>query len=85
MTAPDDLSTLPGGAVDQLDSLSYEQARAALDEVVSSLESSTVDLELSLALFERGNALADICQHHLEGARARVEAARPSLRPGSAL
>jgi exodeoxyribonuclease VII small subunit len=70
---------LPGGADDSLAALSYEQARAALDEVVRRLESSTVDLELSVALWERGNALADLCQRHLDGARERIEAARPGL------
>lgn len=71
--------SLPGGAAEDLVGLSYEQARAALDQVVTELESSTVNLEMSLALWERGNALADICQAHLDGARERIEAARPGL------
>ena len=70
---------LPGGTPEGLASLTYEQARAALDQVVSELESSTVNLEMSLALWERGSALADICQAHLDGARERIEAARPGL------
>lgn len=72
-------SPLPGGPPEDLPGLSYERARAALDEVVAQLESSTVNLELSLALWERGNALADICQAHLDGARSRIEAARPGF------
>ena len=76
-TAP--AASLPGGNHEELASLSYEQARAALDTVVSELESSTVNLEMSLALWERGTALADICQAHLDGARERIEAARPGL------
>ncbi len=76
-TAP--AASLPGGTPEDLASLSYEQARAALDTVVSELESSTVNLEMSLALWERGTALADICQAHLDGARERIEAARPGL------
>lgn len=71
--------TLPGGPPEDLSTLSYEQARAALDDVVAALESSTANLEMSLALWERGNALADICQGHLDGARERIEAARPGL------
>jgi exodeoxyribonuclease VII small subunit len=71
--------TLPGGSPEQLAGLSYEQARAALDEVVAQLESSSVNLELSVQLWERGNALADLCQAHLDGARERIEAARPGL------
>ena len=70
---------LPGGSAEELAGLSYEQARAALDEVVAQLESSSVNLELSVQLWERGNALADICQAHLDGARERIEAARPGL------
>ncbi len=70
---------LPGGPAEGLATLSYEQARAALDRVVTELESSTVNLEMSLALWERGSALADICQAHLDGARTRIEAARPGL------
>jgi exodeoxyribonuclease VII small subunit len=77
MTEPSPV--LPGGATEDLNNLSYEQARAALDQVVAELESSTVNLEMSLALWERGNALADICQAHLDGARERIEAARPGL------
>jgi exodeoxyribonuclease VII small subunit len=71
--------SLPGGSAEGLPALSYEQARAALDEVVAQLESSSVNLELSVQLWERGNALADICQAHLDGARERIEAARPGL------
>lgn len=75
--------SLPGGAASQLGELSYEQARAALDAVVNLLESSTVDLETSLALWERGNALAEVCQGYLDGARARIAAVRPDLISGT--
>ncbi len=82
MSAAD--TDLPGGPADALAGLSYEQAREALDRVVEQLESSTLHLERSLELWERGNALADICQAHLDGARQRIEATRPDLsRPGS--
>ncbi len=77
MTEP--AAPLPGGDGERLAELTYEQAREALDRVVAALESSTVNLELSLALWERGNALADICQAHLDGARERIEAVRPGL------
>lgn len=75
-------TNLPGGPADGLPTLTYEQARSALDDVVTALESSTANLEMSLALWERGNALADICQAHLDGARERIEAARPGLTTG---
>jgi exodeoxyribonuclease VII small subunit len=59
------------------ESLSYEQARDELTEVVRKLEAGGSTLEESLALWERGEALAKICQQQLDGARARLDAARP--------
>lgn len=56
--------------------IGYEQARDELVQVVQRLESGGVALEESLALWERGEELATICQRWLDGARARVEAAR---------
>ncbi|MER5455389.1 exodeoxyribonuclease VII small subunit [Micromonospora sp. NPDC002389] len=56
--------------------LSYEQARAELASVVERLEAGGTSLEESLALWERGEALAVICQRRLDGARARIDAAR---------
>ncbi len=54
---------------------SYEQARDELTEVVRRLESGGLALEESLALWERGEALADICQRWLDGAREKLDAA----------
>jgi len=56
--------------------LSYEQARTELAGVVERLEQGGTSLEESLALWERGEKLADVCQHWLDGARERIEAAR---------
>jgi exodeoxyribonuclease VII small subunit len=61
-------------------SLSYEQARDELIEVVRKLENGGTTLEESLRLWERGEELAGICQSWLDGARARLEAA--SAAPG---
>jgi exodeoxyribonuclease VII small subunit len=55
--------------------LSYEQAREELVEVVRRLESGGTDLEESLALWERGEKLAQICQSWLDGAKKRLDAA----------
>ncbi|MGZ4589669.1 MAG: exodeoxyribonuclease VII small subunit [Actinomycetes bacterium] len=55
---------------------SYEQAREELAEVVSRLETGGATLEESLALWERGEQLATICQDWLDGARARLAAAQ---------
>ncbi|MEV4615713.1 exodeoxyribonuclease VII small subunit [Kitasatospora sp. NPDC049258] len=57
------------------DSLGYEQARDALLEVVRRLEGGGIPLEESLALWERGEELAKVCQRWLDGARARLDAA----------
>ena len=53
--------------------LGYEDARAELREVVGKLESGGQTLEESLALWERGEVLADNCQRWLDGASARLE------------
>ncbi|GAA2471332.1 hypothetical protein GCM10023100_28380 [Actinocorallia cavernae] len=55
--------------------LSYEQARDELIEVVRRLEAGGTSLEDSLALWERGEELAKVCRRWLEGARARLDAA----------
>ena len=56
--------------------LSYEQARDELITVVNGLEQGSSTLEESLALWERGEALAARCEEWLIGARARLERAR---------
>jgi exodeoxyribonuclease VII small subunit len=56
--------------------LSYEEARAELGEVVQKLEAGGITLEESLVLWERGEKLAGVCQSWLDGARARLDAAR---------
>ncbi|HET9517321.1 MAG TPA: exodeoxyribonuclease VII small subunit [Actinoplanes sp.] len=56
--------------------LSYEQARTELASVVERLEAGGTSLEDALALWERGEQLADVCQQWLDGARERIDAAR---------
>ena len=51
---------------------SFEQARDELDSVVRSLEAGGLSLEESLALWERGEALAATCQEWLDRARSRI-------------
>ena len=55
--------------------LSYEDAREELIGVVAQLEAGGTSLEDSLALWERGEKLARICQDWLDGARKRLDAA----------
>jgi exodeoxyribonuclease VII small subunit len=59
-----------------IDSLSYEEAREQLVAIVGKLEAGGASLEDSLALWERGEALAKRCEEWLEGARKRLAAAR---------
>ncbi len=56
--------------------LSYEQARDELVRVVTELEQGSSTLEQSLALWERGEALARRCEEWLIGAKARLDRAR---------
>lgn len=61
-----------------IESMSYEQARDELQKVVAELEQQTVSLEASMALWERGEALAAHCESWLSGARAKMEKALKS-------
>jgi exodeoxyribonuclease VII small subunit len=56
-----------------VDELGYEQARDELTEVVRTLESGGLSLDESVALWERGEALAKRCEQQLAGARERVQ------------
>jgi exodeoxyribonuclease VII small subunit len=76
----DDASNATDTGVDPVDgtaappTLGYEQARDELIDVVKQLEGGGLTLEQSIALWERGEQLADICQTWLDGARARLDA-----------
>ena len=63
-------------APDDIAELSYEQARDELVRVVGELEQGSTTLEESLALWERGEALAQRCEEWLLGAKERLDAAR---------
>jgi exodeoxyribonuclease VII small subunit len=58
--------------------ISYEAARDELARVVQSLESGGATLEESLKLWERGEELAKICQEWLDGARQKLDSAKPA-------
>lgn len=58
-----------------LTALTYEAARDELVQVVQRLEAGGVSLEESVALWERGELLAEVCQQRLDGVRARLDAA----------
>ncbi|MBX3078423.1 MAG: exodeoxyribonuclease VII small subunit [Cryobacterium sp.] len=72
------------GTPDDIAGLSYEAARDELVKVVNELEQGTSTLEQSLALWERGEALASRCEEWLIGAKARLDAARGAAQSGEA-
>ncbi|MBK7928549.1 MAG: exodeoxyribonuclease VII small subunit [Bryobacterales bacterium] len=53
--------------------VNFEQSLTELESVVKQLESGEQPLEDSLALFERGVALSEVCRKQLEAAEARIE------------
>ena len=55
--------------------LNYEAARDELAKVVAELEAGGTSLEESLALWERGEQLAKICNTWLETAKKRLDEA----------
>ena len=56
-----------------LDELSYEEAMAELDAIVSELESGERSLDETLRLFERGQTLASRCIELLDRAELKVK------------
>jgi exodeoxyribonuclease VII small subunit len=59
-----------------IETMSFEEAMAALEQVVGSLERGEVPLEQSIALYERGAALKAICARKLAEAEEKVELIR---------
>jgi exodeoxyribonuclease VII small subunit len=84
-TAPpesDDTTAARPSAPD-VSTLSFEQARDELVKVVAELEQGAPTLEHSLALWERGEALAARCEEWLRGAKQRLDAARGTVDDGA--
>lgn len=59
---PDDIAAMP-----------FEEALAALEEIVTKLESGDVGLEDSIAIYTRGSLLRRHCQDKLKSAEAKIE------------
>ncbi len=51
----------------------YEQARDELAKIVAKLEAGGASLEDSIALWERGEELAKICNQWLDSAKVRLD------------
>ena len=56
-----------------VEELSFESALAELESIVAKLEQGEVDLEDSIALYERGQALKAHCEKKLKAAEGRLE------------
>ncbi len=67
-------STVP----EDISSLSYEEARAQLGEVVQKLEAGGTTLEESMTLWQRGERIADLCEKLLAGAQQKLDKALAS-------
>lgn len=57
-----------------VDDMSFEEAMAALEQVVGQLERGDVPLEQSIALYERGAELKKRCEAKLKEAEEKVAA-----------
>ncbi len=55
-----------------LDALSFEEALVLLDETVDALESGSLTLAQSMAMYERGMKLARVCNETLTSAEMRI-------------
>ena len=58
-----------------VETLTYEKSRDELVEIVGKLEAGAATLDESMALWERGEALARRCEDLLDGAQQAIEKA----------
>ena len=65
-----------------VDKMSFEEALAELETIVRQLEAGDVELEKSIAIYERGEALKSHCEGLLKQAEARIE--KITLKNGAA-
>lgn len=68
-----DEGTSSPAAQPDISKMSFEQALAALEQIVQQLERGDVPLDQSISLYERGEALRAACQQRLDAAQARIE------------
>jgi exodeoxyribonuclease VII small subunit len=69
-----ELSDIMAWSPDEVSGLRYEQAREALDVVVTALEDAEVPLEDLMKLWEVGERLANACESLLSRAKERLDA-----------
>jgi exodeoxyribonuclease VII small subunit len=59
-------------AIGVIEKLNYEQALAELEEIVQQLENQSLELDVTLKMFERGKLLIQRCQMLLDQAELKV-------------
>jgi exodeoxyribonuclease VII small subunit len=59
-------------AIVAIEKLNYEQALAEIEEIVQQLENQSLELDVTLKLFERGKLLIQRCQMLLDQADLKV-------------
>ncbi len=67
------MPAMPVADAPAIETLSFEAALKELESIVSRLEQGEVDLEDSIALYERGQALKAHCEKKLKAAESRLE------------
>ena len=55
------------------EALTFEQAEVELRTIVERLESGNVGIDEAIALWQRGEALYEICRQRLDSAEGKVE------------
>lgn len=63
----------------ELEQMSFEQALAELEAIVEQMEGNTLALEESIKVYERGAALAAVCQKKLDVANQQVQVLQDNL------
>jgi exodeoxyribonuclease VII small subunit len=56
-----------------VDKMSFEEALTELEAIVRQLEAGDVELEKSIAIYERGASLKALCEARLKSAELKVE------------
>ncbi|HEY2445799.1 MAG TPA: exodeoxyribonuclease VII small subunit [Rhizomicrobium sp.] len=67
------MSAKPGAQGPAVENMSFELALKELETIVARLEQGEVDLEDSISLYERGQALKAHCEKKLRAAESRLE------------
>jgi exodeoxyribonuclease VII small subunit len=62
-----------------VESLSFEQALAELEQIIGRLETGQLPLDEALALFERGQQLTTWCGTQLDNAELKIQKLAPKL------